>query len=50
MTKVKTIIKFSLTNLILCRFLGFGISSDTWDHVFGTEIVLNKLKYVLNWK
>lgn len=30
--------------------LGFGISSDTWDHVFGTKIVLNKLKYVLNWK
>lgn len=28
---------------------GFGISSPFWDLVFGTKIVLKKLKYVLKW-
>lgn len=29
--------------------LGFGISSDIWDKVFGTKILLRKLKYLLKW-
>jgi 4-hydroxysphinganine ceramide fatty acyl 2-hydroxylase len=28
---------------------GFGISSTFWDTIFGTEIFLKKLKYVLKW-
>ncbi|XP_058056773.1 uncharacterized protein LOC131208138 [Anopheles bellator] len=29
--------------------LGYGISSDVWDKLFGTRIVLAKLKYLLKW-
>ncbi|XP_055528265.1 uncharacterized protein LOC129720699 [Wyeomyia smithii] len=29
--------------------LGFGISSAIWDNVFGTTILLRKLKYLLKW-
>ncbi|XP_058832892.1 uncharacterized protein LOC131690844 [Topomyia yanbarensis] len=29
--------------------LGFGISSAVWDKVFGTTILLRKLKYLLKW-
>jgi 4-hydroxysphinganine ceramide fatty acyl 2-hydroxylase len=29
--------------------LGFGISSQFWDDVFGTQILLKKLKYMLKW-
>lgn len=28
---------------------GFGISSPFWDEVFGTKIILKKLKYLLKW-
>ncbi|XP_055598806.1 uncharacterized protein LOC129748288 [Uranotaenia lowii] len=28
---------------------GFGISSTLWDDIFGTTIVLRKLKYLLKW-
>lgn len=28
---------------------GFGISSPMWDIVFGTKIILRKLKYLLKW-
>ncbi|CAO1428597.1 unnamed protein product [Diamesa hyperborea] len=28
---------------------GFGISSNVWDTVFGTRIILKKLKYLLKW-
>ncbi|XP_055630429.1 uncharacterized protein LOC129771111 [Toxorhynchites rutilus septentrionalis] len=29
--------------------LGFGISSALWDNIFGTPIILRKLKYLLKW-
>lgn len=29
--------------------LGFGISSPAWDEIFGTKIILKKLKYLLKW-
>lgn len=29
--------------------LGFGISSTVWDKIFGTPILLRKLKYLLKW-
>uniref|UniRef100_A0A182P0Q9 Fatty acid 2-hydroxylase n=1 Tax=Anopheles epiroticus TaxID=199890 RepID=A0A182P0Q9_9DIPT len=28
---------------------GYGISSDFWDKLFGTRIILRKLKYLLKW-
>uniref|UniRef100_A0A182Q052 Fatty acid 2-hydroxylase n=1 Tax=Anopheles farauti TaxID=69004 RepID=A0A182Q052_9DIPT len=28
---------------------GYGISSDIWDKLFGTRIMLRKLKYLLKW-
>ncbi|ETN67075.1 fatty acid hydroxylase [Anopheles darlingi] len=28
---------------------GYGISSDFWDKLFGTRIMLTKLKYLLKW-
>ncbi|XP_035902662.1 dihydroceramide fatty acyl 2-hydroxylase FAH2 [Anopheles stephensi] len=28
---------------------GYGISSDLWDKLFGTRIILRKLKYLLKW-
>lgn len=28
---------------------GYGISSDVWDKLFGTRIMLRKLKYLLKW-
>ncbi|XP_040170887.1 dihydroceramide fatty acyl 2-hydroxylase FAH2 [Anopheles arabiensis] len=28
---------------------GYGISSDFWDKLFGTRIMLRKLKYLLKW-
>lgn len=28
---------------------GFGISSPLWDGIFGTKIILKKLKYLLKW-
>ncbi|XP_055693928.1 uncharacterized protein LOC129796178 [Lutzomyia longipalpis] len=29
---------------------GFGISSSVWDDIFGTKIILRRLKYILKWK
>lgn len=29
--------------------IGFGISSPAWDSVFGTKIILKKLKYFMKW-
>lgn len=28
---------------------GFGISSPFWDDIFGTKLILKKLKYLLKW-
>lgn len=28
---------------------GFGISSSLWDTLFGTKIILGKLKYLIKW-
>lgn len=28
---------------------GYGISSPIWDEIFGTKILLKKLKYMLKW-
>lgn len=29
--------------------IGFGISSPAWDSIFGTKIILKKIKYFMKW-